>query len=465
MVDYARFYNPMDGYFEGQQLGQQTRMNRVNIDAAETRNKAVEDARQNQMLLQAMQIGRHDPKRWDQMMQQLAAEGNKDAEGMIGQWTPLGARRLIDAYSRASGKQSVETGPDGSVAGPAPRAKGEPPQYDQRVLSAIEQMPQEERQKKARQYDFVLQSMEGVRSAEDAHMMLDSFRERGVVDDETAEGFKAVIDGSERGWKAFDNYQNKIAELRDYLDAYTVPGGIEPAKPPPEIMAPEFDKDTGQARWFERDRMTGAMNPRYGGGLPGVNPAAPKPLKPKEIIEIEQSSRKEFEGRVATLIDSKRKLNDILSLSPTEATGIDKVAAVYNMVSGLDPGTAVKEGEIALINSAASMKERLMGIFSQASQGGSLTPKMLEEMQATSRRLLNTMQDLYTMRYNAQIESYSRWVPLGIELRSAVPDLWGARVKGPSTTPKASPKGPPNPKTLQSDDEAVSGGSAYQGNF
>lgn len=435
MIDYARFYTPMDGYFEGQQLGQQTRMNRINIDAAETRNKAVEDARQNQMLLQAMQIGRHDPKRWDRLMSQLAEQGDKEAGSLVGQWSPLGARRLIDAYSRAGGKQAVETGPDGSVAGPAPRAKGEAPQYDEGVMASIRAMPREERQKRARQYDFVLQSMESVRSPEDAHRMLDVFQERGVIDPEQAEGFKAVIDGSERGWRAFDNYNNRIAELRDYLDAYTVPGGIEPAAPPPKILAPGFNNETGRGQWLEE--RGGKVTAHYG-DMPGGSLAAGgdgsgftgKPLSRKEVAEMEANSRKEFRANVEAPLLVHSAAQTAYNLSYDTPT--DQVALLYKFVSTLDPGSVVREGEIGLVGQTQSMIDRYMQMVANTGKGSVVTRKAFDDMIQTMAMLDAAAERKYRDMEMIQTRSMQRFSKgqNPIDLASAVPDYWTSQSPG-----------------------------------
>ena len=123
---------------------------------------------------------------------------------------------------------------------------------------------------------------------------------------------------------------------------------------------------------------------------------------PGKVFDREESLRKEF-----TRLPEVEAWKDILPAIDSARNAADTKAGDLNIVYALaktfDPGSVVREGEQLLVNNAASLGQRVMGLINEVGGGGRLTASQrsdllneLERRAGTWERQYITARDQYT---------------------------------------------------------------------
>lgn len=101
----------------------------------------------------------------------------------------------------------------------------------------------------------------------------------------------------------------------------------------------------------------------------------------------EQQLRKEFLSQSSPFIAQAEGYGRVLS-GFKEKTGPGDIAGIYGYIKLLDPGSAVREGEIALAGQAKSIPDWALGWYNKAVDGQILPPEVRQ-------RFMNSAQGLY----------------------------------------------------------------------
>jgi hypothetical protein len=73
-----------------------------------------------------------------------------------------------------------------------------------------------------------------------------------------------------------------------------------------------------------------------------------------------------------------------LAATTEDAEKAADISLLYSYITSLDPGSVVREGEVLLVNRAASLSDRILLLVQQVNEGGLLTPSMRRSLRADS---------------------------------------------------------------------------------
>lgn len=134
--------------------------------------------------------------------------------------------------------------------------------------------------------------------------------------------------------------------------------------------------------------------------LPGVVQPAETPEAPKlgDVFKLRQAASKDL-APVRQAAYAGKSLKALL-IKPGP---FRDVASVYSLVKMLDPESVVREGEVALMNSASSLYDRLMVSLDKAKKGGALGPEVRRDAMETVAELMS----LYEQQGKAITDDYS----------------------------------------------------------
>jgi len=133
----------------------------------------------------------------------------------------------------------------------------------------------------------------------------------------------------------------------------------------------------------------------------------------------------------------------LLASNINKASGVNDLMTVYNFIKALDPGSVVKEGEIAMLSRAVALKDRLTNIFDKLSTGATLTPNTRQEILTAMKSLRDIGAQNVESINNVMRESGKRYgfdpeyflVKTGVSGGGPAPSSGG--VKGKAWTPPA----------------------------
>lgn len=414
--------NMFDRYEQGQRIAANQAVNKQNSANA----RSVEDMRNAQMLIRAMQLGVRSPEDWDNAMQSATRAGSPDAAGFVGKWSPVRSRQLLQSYQDAYGfgpQAGASQRGIGTAAptGPAPAASAEQP-FNEGVMQAISRMNPDERRAKVSNYDHIVNEMAHVTNEADLQALTEDLKGRGILDAQAAAHYDQLFSDPVNKWENFYSTYQNVTNLRDHLRQYTDPQelGVNPIGPEPTYKT-EWDAKNGigvtttmapgQAPTFT------TTQPRGGPGAIGL------PDGLKDRFEMESQTRQRWSLDAQPLLVQKQAIDNILSLAPGKTTGVDELAAIYNMVKILDPTSVVREGEIELLQQAQSIVGRMKTLAGQAQSGHLMTPEILTQMQGAASKLKTIAKKTYDWRRQQMMNSVGDYQPY-VDPNRAVPNFW-----------------------------------------
>lgn len=178
---------------------------------------------------------------------------------------------------------------------------------------------------------------------------------------------------------------------------------VDMEKAPRSEPGTSTEKPPSGYRW-----SSGGLEPIPGGPADPEGPAARKVAAPlrKEFRTLE--SVKAFETSLP-LIKSAEKAPD---------TGYGDLQLIYTAGKILDPGSVVREGELALTVAAGSPLQRIIGQTRfTAEKGGRLTPQTRQQILG----MLNERVSAYEQAYNQDRETYAQYAKdAGLDEQSIV---------------------------------------------
>jgi len=131
-------------------------------------------------------------------------------------------------------------------------------------------------------------------------------------------------------------------------------------------------------------------------GLEGQKLAQAKGQLPKAL-------RDEFQGR-QVVKDTHQLAEAVAKIRKTADTGTDDLALIYSFVKILDPGSAVREGEIKLAGTPTPLLIELQQKYKRAVGGQLLHPTLRAQYKASAEKLFAGQME----RYSAEAERYKQ---------------------------------------------------------
>jgi len=197
-----------------------------------------------------------------------------------------------------------------------------------------------------------------------------------------------------------------------------------------EQVFEEFDPATGQ---FKEVSRAPRWNPRTGsggGGGDGSSDLAPAPenvwdtppldprnkqaaISARTLGRNLEADSKDF----ITLQTSQRQLDEMESATTPGA----EIATLYSFIKQLDPGSVVREGEVALSTAGMSYFDRLGLAYKKVGDGGVVSRNMKADLISTARKL-------YRASLPAQIDREKRAFNVGSQLGVPPSALGGSRL-------------------------------------
>jgi hypothetical protein len=171
-----------------------------------------------------------------------------------------------------------------------------------------------------------------------------------------------------------------------------------------------YDKRTGQ----EIKRVPRTPNPR--------DPNAPdtaKQLRDQRMFAREQQLADDFNKDTTPTREMAQKVAGAVAEAERAKAGdgLAQVNMLYAFISAMDPGTAVREGEIGLVRASASLVQQAQGLVDRYLKGESITvpPAMVDQLANLMRRRLEGAQKYVKSRANYYRTRAKRW---GVEADS-----------------------------------------------
>lgn len=143
---------------------------------------------------------------------------------------------------------------------------------------------------------------------------------------------------------------------------------------PPKPAAPQEIRVGNEV--LLRDPLSGKIVDRYPIGPSPRDPNAPdtaQQLRDQRMFQREQQLADDFHAEVKGDVALVRKLQGALNELPAarNGDGAAQVNMLYAFVSAMDPASAVREGEIGLAQSAASLRARAQQLIQKYTTSGS----------------------------------------------------------------------------------------------
>lgn len=201
----------------------------------------------------------------------------------------------------------------------------------------------------------------------------------GVIKDaEDAQGNPVLIGMTNQGPRPIEGYRAKPdAPKPPQRNSYKDPQGREVTQ-----------------QW---NSTTGRYDTIATGPAPVVKPEKPDTLSLEERAKIEQSYRKEFSGLNAAYGEIKRSRGNILS-SLGQNTAAGDLAAATSLMKMLDPGSVVRESELAMAQNATGALDRVYNYAQKLASGQVLNPQQRAEYISLANDLFNNSDAEYKTR-------------------------------------------------------------------
>lgn len=157
------------------------------------------------------------------------------------------------------------------------------------------------------------------------------------------------------------------------------------------------------------------------------------PLEPKQKVEVENSLRDDYLKQSAPFIEVNDAWNRIQGIKDT---GAGDVALLYSYMKLIDPGSTVREGELALAQQASGVPARVLNLYNSVVRGEQLPPEMRKGFREQAKSLFDR-QSSAQKRLRDQFEAIAK--RQGVDARNVVIDF---------TTPETDAVPPPDAGAL-----------------
>ena len=158
--------------------------------------------------------------------------------------------------------------------------------------------------------------------------------------------------------------------------------------------------------------------------ITGFTPTPPKPVQDpvteQNRFTRERGLRSDFQGEQAVKDASGvAGAATTIRAALTNPTPQGDLAAIYALVKLYDPGSVVREGEISLTQSAASLPEQVRRMYEGWTQGKKLTPQMRADLAAIADSIVSERQTQINPILQQYGQSARRW---GVDSASVAPN-------------------------------------------
>jgi len=174
-----------------------------------------------------------------------------------------------------------------------------------------------------------------------------------------------------------------------------------PAPPGTIISAAPDGRLTVVSRPTDGQQVTsGPGQPYREGAVPG---GTRDPTSGQNLITGERSLREEYDREYRPFSEQRQAFERLGSVS-RDATGASDVAIIFNYMKILDPGSTVREGEAATIQSTANVPDQIRNLYNQM-----IDPNAPRLSQAQRDNILNSARAQYQAAINRMEQANQRY--------------------------------------------------------
>jgi hypothetical protein len=181
-------------------------------------------------------------------------------------------------------------------------------------------------------------------------------------------------------------------------------------RPDPSVLAQQqFLRESDQTNFNQEKQLTGIKHQNELSQIAATGEESRKTAEisaPGKALKGAQSLRKEFEGMES--VKNYRAVQPIIqSAKKAPDNGYGDMDLIYAVGKILDPGSVVREGELALTIAAGSPLQRMLGTsrFS-IEKGGRLTPKARQQIVGMLQGRVGALEDAYNQE-RARFSQYA----------------------------------------------------------
>lgn len=160
----------------------------------------------------------------------------------------------------------------------------------------------------------------------------------------------------------------------------------------------------------------------------------------KDVVQVESSLRDDYMKASAPFIsirDAKNRMDAI------QDTGAGDVALIFSYMKILDPGSTVREGEFATVESTMGVPDQIRQIYNRAISGERLPPKSRENIKSQAEKLYEAQAKQHD-KLTTQFATMAKRI--GVSPDNIVIDLLPAQSRmTPATVPTNTTKDIPPP--------------------
>ena len=193
----------------------------------------------------------------------------------------------------------------------------------------------------------------------------------------------------------------------------------EPPPAPDETFGAPFEAMEGTNRVFVERGNRGTTRTLQG-YTPPPKPTPRDPVTEQNMFARERGLRNDFQGEQAVK-DASGVAGAATTIrgALTNPTPQGDLAAIYALVKLYDPGSVVREGEITLTQSAASLPEQVRRMYEGWTQGKKLTPQMRADLAAIADSIVTERQTQINPILQEYGRSARRW---GVDSAAVAPN-------------------------------------------
>ncbi len=120
-------------------------------------------------------------------------------------------------------------------------------------------------------------------------------------------------------------------------------------------------------------------------------------------IESQELQRrgKAFLDQTENLRESFGSIERLMNIDIGDASGITDVAAIFDFIKGIDPGSVVRESEVNLFQNTIGLMDRIIQSTKQVKEGRVLSDDQLRELKKYAKRLAGMMSSSFNERKDA----------------------------------------------------------------
>lgn len=118
-------------------------------------------------------------------------------------------------------------------------------------------------------------------------------------------------------------------------------------------------------------------------------------MPPKESFTREQTLRGEFSKAVAPYVTQMQAAGRVIPILETGGGGVNDLALIMQFMKVLDPGSTVREGEIANVQNASGVPAQIQTWYNSILRGDSLSPVQRQEVANLISGVYGSAYDLY----------------------------------------------------------------------